>query len=209
VLTAVAEGRMALLLDDEDRENEGDIVVAAERLTGAHFNFMLSHTRGLVCVPLEAARLRELGIPDMPASPGDEGQCPPFTVTVDLAHGTGSGSSVLDRVECIHHLVSSTAKAGDFKYPGHVMPLRGHPQGLEARRDQTEAAIELVRLAGLVPGAVICGVLAADGDVMRGAELEKFAAEHELPLITVDEVAAQARRARAAIGSSLLVPDDS
>lgn len=187
-IEAIATGKAVVVVDDDDRENEGDVLVAAELVTADHLNFMLSKARGIVCVPLPEARLRALEIPDMVTGTRDGGTTA-FTVTVDLAHPVTSGTSVADRVGCIRHLMREEARPEDFARPGHVMPLRAHPRGLEGRRGHTEAAVELTRLAGLSPGGVICEVLNVDGSMARGADLVAFAESFKVPIVRVDEVA--------------------
>ena len=201
---AIAAGKPVVVVDDDDRENEGDVLVAAELVTADHLNFMLSKARGIVCVPLPEARLRALEIPDMVTGTRDGGTTA-FTVTVDLAHPNTSGTSVADRVSCIRHLMREEARPEDLARPGHVMPLRAHPHGLVGRRGHTEAAVELTRLAGLSPGGVICEVLNDDGSMARGADLVAFAESFRIPILRMDQIARHLADASGEIGLPVIL----
>ncbi len=184
-LKRIRRGEMVLVVDDEDRENEGDLTMAAEWVTAEAVNFMLRWARGLVCMPCDATRLMHLEIgPMVPNATCDTA----FTVSIDH-HGVGSGISAADRASTIRRVLEPSARAKDFIRPGHVFPLRARPGGVLERRGHTEAAVDLARLAGLSPCAVICEVLHDDGSAARLPFLELFAAEHRISLISVGQVA--------------------
>ncbi|MGH7376566.1 MAG: 3,4-dihydroxy-2-butanone-4-phosphate synthase, partial [Candidatus Methylomirabilales bacterium] len=184
VLAAIRAGGMVIVVDDEDRENEGDLTLAAEQVTPAAVNFMATHGKGLICVPLTAARCEALHLPPMVA----ENTAPlgtAFCVSVEARRGVGTGISAADRATTIRLLADPTATAADFTRPGHVFPLRARDGGVLTRAGQTEAAVDLARLAGLQPAGVICEVLTPDGAMARLPDLEGFAQTHALPLLTV------------------------
>jgi 3,4-dihydroxy 2-butanone 4-phosphate synthase/GTP cyclohydrolase II len=175
---------MVIVVDDEDRENEGDLTLAAEQVTPAAVNFMATHGKGLICVPLPAARCEALHLPPMVA----ENTAPlgtAFCVSVEARRGVGTGISAADRATTIRLLADPKATAADFTRPGHVFPLRARDGGVLTRAGQTEAAVDLARLAGLEPAGVICEVLTPEGAMARLPDLEGFAATHALPLLTV------------------------
>jgi 3,4-dihydroxy-2-butanone 4-phosphate synthase len=186
-LKRVRRGEMVLVVDDEDRENEGDLTMAASWVTAESINFMLRWARGLVCMPCDGARLDELDI--HPMLPDGRATCDTaFGVTIDH-RGAGSGIGAADRAFTIRQILDQSARPDDFTRPGHVFPLRARPGGVLERRGHTEAAVDLARLAGLPPIAVICEVLADDGSPGRYPFLELFAAEHRIAMISVDQVA--------------------
>ncbi len=197
-LRRIRRGEMVLVVDDEDRENEGDLTMAASWVTGESVNFMLRWARGLVCMPCDAGRLDELAIE--PMLPAGRATCDTaFCVTID--HSTaGSGIGAADRATTIRKVLDSGANASDFVRPGHVFPLRARAGGVLERRGHTEAAVDLARLAGLPPVAVICEVLQDDGSPARFPFLQLFAEEHRVAMISVDQIAEhrQQRRQRAA-----------
>jgi 3,4-dihydroxy 2-butanone 4-phosphate synthase/GTP cyclohydrolase II len=195
----IRRGEMVLVVDDEDRENEGDLTMAAEWVTPDAVNFMLRWARGLVCMPTDGFRLDELEIG--PMVPPDHAGCDTaFSVSID--HRTaGSGIGAADRATTIRRFLDPRAQANDFVRPGHVFPLRARPGGVLERRGHTEAAVDLARLAGLPPVAVICEVLHDDGSPARFPYLEMFAEEHRVAMISVEQVAAH-REAREAAGSA-------
>jgi 3,4-dihydroxy 2-butanone 4-phosphate synthase/GTP cyclohydrolase II len=194
---------MVLVVDDEDRENEGDLTLAAEWVTAEAINFMLRWARGLVCMPCESARLEELDIAPMVA-PGSAGCDTAFTVSIDH-RDAGSGIGAADRALTIRRFLDPSARAGHFVRPGHVFPLRARPGGVLERRGHTEAAVDLARLAGLAPAAVICEVLHDDGSPARIPYLELFAQEHRIAMISVEQVAAY-RAATERVGASVAGP---
>jgi len=191
VAGAVAElaaGGMIIVTDHAARENEGDLVIAAQHATPAAVNFMVTHGRGLVCVPLTAERAAALDLAPMaPKNSALHGTA--FTVSVDYRHGTTSGTSAGDRSATIVALADPAATAQEFARPGHIFPIVGDPGGVRTRPGHTEAAIELMRLAGCRPVAVICEIMAADGSMAGDAELQELARSHNLSVVSVEEVA--------------------
>ena len=184
----LADGGMIIVTDHAARENEGDLVVAAEHATPAAVNFMVTHARGMVCVPLTAERAAALELPLMAAA-NSALHGTAFTVSVDYRHGTTTGISAADRAATIVALADPDARAGDFARPGHMFPIIADPGGVRARPGHTEAAIELMRLAGCRPVAVICEIMAADGSMAGDAELMELARTHGLPVVSVEQVA--------------------
>ena len=184
-------GRMVIVADDEDRENEGDLVMAAARVTPDHVNFMRKHAGGLICVTLTPERADELELPPM-ADKNTDPQGTAFTIAVD-AHerfGVTTGISAYDRAKTIEVLTDPETVPGDLRRPGHMFPLRAKAGGVLRRVGQTEAAVDLARLAGLPPVGVICEILNEDGTMARRSELEAFAQEHEIKFITVAQLVA-------------------
>ena len=184
----LAAGGMIIVTDHAARENEGDLVIAAEHATPAAVNFMVTHARGMVCVPLTAERAAALELPPMAAA-NSALHGTAFTVTVDYRHGTTTGISAADRAATAVALADPDADAGDFARPGHMFPIIADPGGVQARPGHTEAAIELMRLAGCRPVAVICEIMAADGSMAGDAELMELARTHGLPVVSVEQVA--------------------
>jgi 3,4-dihydroxy 2-butanone 4-phosphate synthase/GTP cyclohydrolase II len=195
VLEAVEEiraGRMVIVVDDQDRENEGDLVMAAERATPEAVNFMARFGRGLICVPVEGERLDELQIPQMVPKPGDH-MGTAFTVSVDARTCT-TGISAHERAATIRVFVDPAARPEDLVRPGHIFPLRSKEGGVLRRPGHTEAAVDLARLAGLAPAGVICEIMADDGQMMRLPGLQAFAAEHGLKILTIADLVEYRRR---------------
>ncbi|MBI4182343.1 MAG: 3,4-dihydroxy-2-butanone-4-phosphate synthase [Candidatus Aenigmarchaeota archaeon] len=188
-------GGVVVLVDGEDRENEGDLVLAAQYATPEKVNFMLQFGRGLLCVPLEATRARALGLPPMVAENTSPLGCA-FTVSVDSRHGTTTGISAQDRAATIKRLALPKAVPQDFHRPGHVFPLIAHPRLLEGRQGHTEGAIALARAAGLFPAAAICEVLREDGSMARFPELQALSQQFGLPLIRIADLRRQVRQGR-------------
>ena len=187
----IRQGRMIIVADDEDRENEGDLVMAASAVTADHVNFMATHGRGLICVALTGERADELDLPPMTDRNTDP-QGTAFTVSID-AHrrfGVTTGISAQDRAKTIEVVMDPDTKPSDLRRPGHVFPLRAMDGGVLRRVGQTEASVDLARLAGLPPVGVICEILDADGTMARRPELELFAKEHGLTFITVAQLVA-------------------
>ncbi|HJU69359.1 MAG TPA: bifunctional 3,4-dihydroxy-2-butanone-4-phosphate synthase/GTP cyclohydrolase II [Gemmatimonadaceae bacterium] len=184
-------GRMVIVADDEDRENEGDLICAAQRVTADHVNFMLKHARGMICVALTPERVDQLGLAPM-SDVNTEEQRTAFTVSVDAAprFGVTTGISAQDRAKTIQVLVDPATLPADLRRPGHVFPLRAREGGVLQRVGHTETAVDLARLAGLYPGGVICEILDDDGTAARRPELEKFAKRHSLKSITVADLVA-------------------
>lgn len=190
-LADLRAGQMIVVVDDEGRENEGDLVLAAEPITPAAINFMATHARGLICVALTAARLDELQLPMMVGALENTARHgTAFAVSVDAVRDTTTGISAFDRAATIRALVDPTTRPTDLARPGHIFPLRAHPQGVLGRAGHTEAAVDLVRLAGLSPAGVICEILSEDGTMARRPQLETFAARHDLRIVSVADLIA-------------------
>ncbi|MEQ1956484.1 3,4-dihydroxy-2-butanone-4-phosphate synthase [Mesorhizobium sp. CN2-181] len=188
-VAALARGEMVLVVDDEDRENEGDIIVAAELVTDKTIAFMMSYARGLICVAMEGERLDQLDIPLM-VPRNTELHKTAFTVSVDYLPGTTTGISAADRAATVKALVAAQSRPEDFARPGHIFPLRAHPKGVLGRPGHTEAAIDLARLAGKFPSGVICEVANDDGTMARLPELRLFAKKHDIALISIHDLIA-------------------
>lgn len=184
----VQAGRMVILCDDENRENEADICLAAQFASDEAINFIAHQACGLICVALTGQRLDDLRIPLAPRG-GEPLQGTAFTASVDALRGTTTGISAHDRATTIRALVSTTTRPSDLAYPGHVFPLRARPGGTLERRGHTEAAVDLMRIAGLEPGAVICEILAEDGEAARGEQLLALARRWNLGLLSVETLA--------------------
>jgi 3,4-dihydroxy 2-butanone 4-phosphate synthase/GTP cyclohydrolase II len=189
----IREGRMVVIVDDKDRENEGDLVFAAEKATPEHIGFMVRHCSGVICVPMEAERLEELHLPLM-APDNSDSMGTAFTISVDARHGTTTGISAPDRAATIRALIDPTTKPHDLARPGHLFPLRYYPGGVLRRAGHTEAAVDLARLAGLYPAGVVCEVVKEDGTMARLDDLELFATQHGLVLISIADLIAYRRR---------------
>lgn len=193
IASAVADirrGRMIVVIDDPDRENEGDLVIAAEKTTEAAVNFMAQHARGLICVPMLAARLDELRLYPMVDTVNSygPGRDTAFSISVDARHGTTTGISARDRAATVKTLIDAASKPEDLIRPGHVFPLRSKEGGVLVRAGHTEAAVDLSRLAGLKPAGVICEILNPDGSMARTPQLKSFAAKHRLKVITIKDL---------------------
>ncbi len=187
----IRAGRLVIVADDENRENEGDLVGAADKVTPAMINFMATHARGLICVTLLPERCQALGLAQM-TEHNTEAHETAFTVSIDAARrfGVTTGISAADRAATIRVAVDPATVPADLRRPGHVFPLRARPGGVLQRVGQTEASVDLARLAGLYPAGVICEILNADGSMARQPDLEAFAARHEITFITVAELVA-------------------
>ncbi len=192
-LAALAAGSMVVVVDDEDRENEGDLILAAEHATAQNIGFMVRWSSGVICAALPGERLDTLHLPQMVARNADSMRTA-YTVTVDFRHGTSTGISAADRAATLRALVDPSAEACDFNRPGHVFPLRAMPGGVLARAGHTEATVDLTRLAGLNPGGVLVEIVNDDGSMARRPQLERFAQAHGLPLITIHDLIAWRRR---------------
>ena len=185
-LRRIRRGEMVLVVDDEDRENEGDLTMAASWVTPEAINFMLRWARGLVCMPAAPHVLENLKLG--PMVPPEEAGCDTaFTVSIDHLDA-GSGIGAADRSHTIRRAVDPDASPGEFKRPGHVFPLRAKPGGVLERRGHTETAVDLARMAGLAPIAVICEVLQEDGSPARWPYLEQFATDHRIAVVSVEQV---------------------
>jgi len=180
----IKEGKMIIVIDDEDRENEGDLIMAAEKVTPEAINFIARHARGLICAPLEGELLDELRL-GMMVQENTAKMGTPFTVSVDAVHGTTTGISASDRAVTIRALVDPETVPDDLARPGHIFPLRAAKGGVLRRAGHTEAAVDLARLAGLRPAAVLCEIMADDGTMARTPELMKMAKKFDLKIITI------------------------
>ncbi len=187
-IEALRTGGMVVVVDDEDRENEGDLIMAAEDVTAESMAFFLEHTSGVFCVPLESARADELDLPLMVVA-NTEAQRTAFTVTVDFRHGTTTGISAHDRAATVRALIDPSTRPNDLNRPGHIFPLRYRSGGVLKRAGHTEATVDLCRLAGKYPSGVLCEIVTADkADMARLPELEDFAAQHNLPLVSIADL---------------------
>ena len=189
VLNDLRKGRMIIVVDDADRENEGDLVMAAEKITPAAVNFMAKFGRGLICVPTTEDRLRQLGIGEM-VSQNRESFQTAFQVSVDAAHGVTTGISAADRAKTIQVMADPRAAADDLRKPGHIFPLRAKAGGVLQRAGHTEAAVDFAQLAGCRPVGVICEIMNDDGSMARLPELRRFAKKHKLRLCSIEQLIA-------------------
>lgn len=188
-VAAIRRGEMLIVVDDEDRENEGDLTIAAEHVTPEAINFMMTHGRGLICMPMTAARLDELQIPlQVPQQLNSTQFETAFCIGIEAKRGTSTGISAQDRATTVLAAIDARTKAADLVRPGHVFPLRARDGGVLVRAGQTEAAVDLSRMAGLQPAGVICEIAKSDGTMARVPELIKFARKHKLLMITVADL---------------------
>ncbi|MFC5996377.1 bifunctional 3,4-dihydroxy-2-butanone-4-phosphate synthase/GTP cyclohydrolase II [Pseudonocardia hispaniensis] len=208
-LAELRRGRMVLVVDDEDRENEGDLIMAAEKVTPEAMAFLIRHTSGVVCVGLTEQRADELRLPLMVAD-GDDPRGTAFTVSVDLRAGTTTGVSAADRTATIRALADPATRPEDLTRPGHIFPLRARPGGVLRRAGHTEAAVDLCRLAGLTPAGVLAEVTNDDGTMARRPQLAAFAAAHHLVTIAVADLVRYRRRTETLIRreAAARVPSD-
>jgi 3,4-dihydroxy 2-butanone 4-phosphate synthase/GTP cyclohydrolase II len=187
LLEDIRAGRMVVIVDDEDRENEGDLIMAAELVKPSDINFMVTHARGLVCLSLTRERCRQLQLPLMVSDNRSPYQTN-FTVSIEAAEGVTTGISAYDRALTVRTAVQPDAKPADLTQPGHIFPLMAQPGGVLTRTGHTEAATDLALLAGLEPAGVLVEILNADGSMARRPELEKFAIEHGLKMGSIEEL---------------------
>jgi len=187
VIKNIREGKFVIVVDDDDRENEGDLIVAADRCTPEHINFMCKYARGLICVPMTAERCQELYLGQM-VSENTEKHGTAFTVSVDARHGTSTGISAPDRAHTIQTLISPRTRPEDLIRPGHIFPLEAKTGGVLTRAGHTEAAVDLARLAGIYPAGVICEIMNEDGTMARLPQLEEFAEEHGLKIFQIKDL---------------------
>ncbi len=192
-VAAIRRGEKVLVVDDEERENEGDLIMAAEKVTPADINFYTKHARGLICVPMTGARLDELGLGPM-VQDNTEKMSTAFTVSVDAVNGTTTGISAADRALTIRTLVDAKTRPADLERPGHIFPLRAREGGVLRRAGHTEAAVDLAVLAGLKPAGVLCEVMADDGSMMRTPQLLQMAREYNLKIISITALIEYRRR---------------
>ena len=187
IIADMRAGKMVILMDDEDRENEGDIIVAAEKVTPEIINFMATEARGLICLTLTGDRCDYLGLPSMVAGNGAKFSTP-FTVSIEAAEGVTTGISAADRAKTILAAVNPMGKPEDIVQPGHIFPLRARPGGVLSRAGHTEAGCDLARLAGLIPSSAIVEVMNADGTMARRPDLEIFAEKHGIKIGTIADL---------------------
>ena len=180
----IKKGKCVILVDDEDRENEGDLVIAAEKVTPQVINFMATHARGLICLTLTPERVEELQLPPQ-ASENTAMFGTAFTVSIDARKGITTGISAADRATTIHVAIDPKSTPADLARPGHVFPLKSQVGGVLKRAGQTEGSVDLARLAGLTPAGVICEIMNEDGTMARVPELTKFAKHHKLKMVTI------------------------
>jgi 3,4-dihydroxy 2-butanone 4-phosphate synthase/GTP cyclohydrolase II len=204
-LDALRNGKMVILIDDEDRENEGDLVLAAELVTPQAINFMVTHARGLVCLSLEARRIDELKIPMM-ASHNQTARQTAFTISIEARHGVSTGISAQDRAHTVRTAVDSSKGPADLISPGHIFPLKAVEGGVLVRAGHTEGSLDLVRMAGLKPAAVICEIMNDDGSMARLSDLKVFAAKHSLPIIAIKDVIARRLETESATAPEAATP---
>ncbi len=183
------QGKMIIVTDDESRENEGDLVVAAEKATTEIVNFMAVHARGLICMPMTEERLSRLGIPMMLDNKNAEMETA-FTVSIDSSHGISTGISARDRAHTVKVVLDEQSTPDDIAMPGHLFPLRARKGGVLTRPGHTEASVDLAKLAGFKPAAVICEILNEEGDAARGDQLEEFSRKHQLRTININDLIA-------------------
>lgn len=188
-LVALRAGRGVLVLDDEDRENEGDLIFAAETITPEQMALTIRHGSGIVCLCITEARRRQLELPMMVEVNSSQNQTA-FTVTIEAAHGVTTGVSAQDRVTTIRAAIADDARPSDIHRPGHVFPLRAQDGGVLARRGHTEATIDLMRLAGFKPYGVLCELTNDDGSMARTPEVIEFARQHQMPVLTIEDLVA-------------------
>ncbi len=186
-VAAISRGEMVIVVDDEDRENEGDIIAASDSITPQQIAFMMNHARGLICVAMPGERLDALDIPLM-VPRNTESMKTAFTVSVDYIPGTTTGISATDRANTVRALVSEVSRPDDFARPGHIFPLRANPEGVLGRTGHTEAAVDLCRLAGKYPCGTICEIANDDGTMARLPQLRVFAERHGLLIVTIKDL---------------------
>ncbi|MFM0227545.1 3,4-dihydroxy-2-butanone-4-phosphate synthase [Paraburkholderia dipogonis] len=186
-LQAMRDGRAVVLQDDHDRENEADLIVSAERLSVETMALLIRECSGIVCLCLPDEKIRALELPPMAVN-NESRHGTAFTVSIEARDGVTTGVSALDRVTTIRAAIADTAKPADIVRPGHVFPLRAQSGGVLARRGHTEGTVDLAILAGLKPAGVLCELMNPDGTMTRGADVERFAAQHNLPMLTIAEL---------------------
>ena len=193
-LEDLKQGEFVIVVDDEKRENEGDLVMPAEKVTPAAVNFMIQNARGLLCMPVMGERLNELDIPLMVNTQSNAKHGTAFTVSVDYEEGTHTGISASDRAATIRAMIDPKSKPEDFARPGHLFPLCYQEGGVLARAGHTEAIVDLARSAGLYPAGVVCEIINSDGSMSRMPELEEFCRVHDLKMISIGQIIAYRRR---------------
>mmetsp|Transcript_4423 Transcript_4423/g.7106 ORF Transcript_4423/g.7106 Transcript_4423/m.7106 type:complete len:217 (+) Transcript_4423:166-816(+) len=187
-IEAIRQGKLVVVVDDEDRENEGDLIMAAEKASKETIAFMIKYTSGVICCAIEGSRAEELELPQM-VEKNEDAKCTAFTVSTDLKKGITTGISASDRAATFRAMADPKCSAGDFTRPGHVFPLRAVPGGVLARNGHTEATVDLAKLAGLYPAGVLCEITTEDGaEMMRAPELKKFSAQHGLVFTSIQDM---------------------
>src|SRR5436309_5750072 len=186
-IDAIRDGRIVIVVDDEDRENEGDLTVAAEKVTPEIINFMAREGRGLICMPMTEERLEQLDIPQMVPQNTARFETA-FCVSIEAKHVTSTGIPAADRAATVLAAIDSATRPADLARPGHMFPLKARNGGVLVRAGQTEAAVDLARIAGLYPAGVICEIMNEDGTMARVPELTKFARKHGLLMITIADL---------------------
>jgi 3,4-dihydroxy 2-butanone 4-phosphate synthase / GTP cyclohydrolase II len=204
-IAEIAAGSAVIVVDDLNRENEGDLIFAAEKVSADLVSFMVRHCSGIICVPMEAERLEALNLPLMTPD-NSESMGTAFTISVDARHGTTTGISAADRTETIKALVHADTKSRDLRRPGHIFPLRYMPGGVLRRSGHTEASVDLARLAGLYPAGVLCEVVNEDGTMARLDDLERFAATHGLLIISIADLIAYRRKSEKLVQRAFISP---
>lgn len=186
-LEAMQNGRPVILLDDYDRENEGDLIIAAERVTVASMAQLIRDCSGIICLCLTPEHADRLELPPMVEN-NQSRYSTAFTVSIEAKHGVTTGVSAADRVTTVRAAIAPDAQADDLARPGHIFPLRARAGGVLERRGHTEGSIDLARLAGLLPAALLCELTNPDGSMMHGEQITHYAAEHDLPVLTIAEL---------------------
>uniref|UniRef100_UPI00258EC0AB 3,4-dihydroxy-2-butanone-4-phosphate synthase n=1 Tax=uncultured Marinobacter sp. TaxID=187379 RepID=UPI00258EC0AB len=193
IIEDIRQGKMVILMDDEDRENEGDLVMAAEHCTPEAINFMARFGRGLICMPMTRQRCEQLGLPLM-VQQNASGFGTKFTLSIEAREGVTTGISAADRARTVQAAVARDAKASDLVQPGHIFPLMSDPGGVLSRAGHTEASCDLAALAGCEPAGVICEIMASDGAMAQMPELERLAEDQDLRIVTVADIIAYRRQ---------------
>ena len=187
-------GKFLIVVDDEQRENEGDLVMPAEMVTPEAVNFIVTQARGLLCLPIIGERLDDLGMPLMVGQNASNPHKTAFTVSVDYTEGTTTGISAYDRAATIHAMIDPKSQPEEFSRPGHLFPLRYHPGGVLARAGHTEAIVDLCKMGGMYPAGVVCEIMDDDGAMSRMPSLESFAQRHGLKILSISQIIAHRRR---------------
>ncbi len=187
-------GKLLVVVDDEQRENEGDLVMPAQMVTPEAVNFMISEARGLLCMPIIGERLDELKIPLMISENSSSNHQTAFTVSIDYNQGTTTGISAQDRTASILAMIDPKSKPEEFSRPGHLFPLRYHPGGVLARAGHTEAIVDLCQMIGMDPAGIVCEIMNEDGTMSRMPQLESFAERHNLRILSIAQIIAHRRR---------------
>lgn len=202
----IRAGKIIIVVDDEDRENEGDFICAAETVTPEHINFMATHGRGLICTPIEEKRAEELDL-NLMVNANTALHETAFTVSIDLiGHGCSTGISAYDRSTGIRWMTNAAAKPSDYARPGHIFPLRAKPGGVLRRTGHTEAAVDLARMAGLYPAGVLVEILNPDGTMARLPQLVEVAKQHDLKIVSIDDLVAYRMRTERMVRREVSIP---